>query len=127
MKKTREKAQLSTGGYPQAALQVVGLPAYVCAQAWADYVAMRAERRAPLTDRAARLVIKRLMALHAEGYCPTAALEKSVRCGWLDVYPADRLQVHARVAERMPEAAGAPMPESVRRALMRARGAIVGN
>lgn len=122
-KKTREISQLSTGGYPQggsepAVLSDLTLPAYVCRQAWADFVAMRAEMGYPLSRRAGLLVVKRLMAMHAEGYCPTAALEKSVRCCWRDVYPGDRLV--AREAEPAQEGdqarrhVGVPMPGSVR-------------
>jgi hypothetical protein len=123
-KKTREISQLSTGGYPQAGsggaagLTDLTLPAYVCRQAWSDFVAMRLEMGCSLSRRAGLLVVKRLMALHAEGYCPTAALEKSVRCGWRDVYPGDRLAARegepAKEGDQARRHEGVPMPGSVR-------------
>ena len=99
-KSTRSGAGLSTGGCPQPrslpAVEALPLPAYVSQQAWLAFVVMRGERRAPLSLQGARLVLKRLVALHADGFCPTSALEKSVRCGWRDVYPADRLPAPAK-------------------------------
>lgn len=119
-KSTRFGAGLSTGGCPQqrslAAVDALPLPAYVSQQAWRAFVVMRGERRAPLSLQGARLVLKRLMAMHADGYCPTAALEKSVRCGWRDVYPADRLRAPAKPMSghsSTPERSIAPMPAAL--------------
>ena len=130
-KKSREKSRLSTGSYPQggatahADLAGLPLPEDVCPEAWAAYLDMRVQRRAPLTRRAAMLVVKRLMALRAEGYCPTAALEKSARCGWLDVYPGERMRQPEPVLPPTTHQ-GVPMPEAVRARLATLRQRAAG-
>jgi hypothetical protein len=47
---------------------------------------MRKKKRAPMTDRARRGIVKKLEQFKVEGLDPIDALEISIRCAWTDVY-----------------------------------------
>lgn len=66
------------------------------------FVEMRREKgkRAPLTLRAARMVLKRLGQFHAEGLDANEALERSTRNGWSDVWPGTRVVPQPPPAQR---------------------------
>lgn len=62
-------------------------PAWVPAEAWAGFDAMRRRERHPLTVRAASLIVLELQKLQAQGHDPAAVLDQSTRNGWRDVFP----------------------------------------
>lgn len=57
------------------------------AKAWADFVDSRKQQRAPLTHRAAELVLKTLAELRDQGQDPAKVLDQSTRNRWRDVFP----------------------------------------
>jgi hypothetical protein len=64
------------------------LPDFIDPKTWAAFVEMRKRmgQRAPLTPYAATLILNRLTALKAEGYCPNQCLEQSIERGWRGVF-----------------------------------------
>ena len=67
----------------------MNLPDYIDPQAWADFVAMRRKKgsRAPWTEGAERLTLRKLAEMHEQGFDATASLEQSVMHGWAGVFP----------------------------------------
>lgn len=63
------------------------VPEWVPEQPWADFVEARRKMRAPLTHRAAELVLITLDQLKAQGHDPAAVLNQSTKNGWRDVFP----------------------------------------
>lgn len=62
------------------------LPDWIDSKAWADFVENRKAIRAPMTTRAAELVILTLEKLKAEGQDVKLVLEQSTRNCWRDVF-----------------------------------------
>lgn len=62
------------------------LPDWITAEVWAAFTEMRKRKRAPLTDHAATLIVKKLDALRAIGQSPDAILDQSTMNSWTDVY-----------------------------------------
>jgi Helix-turn-helix domain len=67
----------------------VKLPDTVPAEQWQDYVAMREEKRKPLGATAAKLLLRKLESLEAEGHDSALLLIKATERQWLTVYPGD--------------------------------------
>jgi hypothetical protein len=67
--------------------EIYGLPDYVDANTWDDYLAMRKKKRAAPTDRAVELIIKDLAGFHGEGYDVNKLLEMSIKNSWIGVFP----------------------------------------
>jgi hypothetical protein len=67
---------------------MIPLPPYIDPEAWAGFVAMRKSmpKSKPFTDRAAMLILKRLMAFKAAGHDPNASLDQSTMMGWAGVF-----------------------------------------
>ena len=67
----------------------MSLPDYIDPQAWHDFVAMRKKKgsRAPWTEGAERLILRKLAEMHEQGFDATASLEQSVMHGWAGVFP----------------------------------------
>lgn len=74
------------------------IPDYIDPQAWADFVTMRKKKgsRAPWTDGAERLTLRKLAEMHADGFDTTAALEESTIRGWAGVFPVRGQAKHAQ-------------------------------
>lgn len=64
-------------------------PAWISPETWAAYDEMRREKgkRAPFTDKARDMIVRKLDRLRAEGQDPNAVLEESVMNGWTGVFP----------------------------------------
>jgi uncharacterized protein YdaU (DUF1376 family) len=62
-------------------------PDWVDRKAWADYGAMRASLRKPLTDAAKAIAVRELEKLLALGHDPKAVLEQSVMNSWQGLFP----------------------------------------
>ena len=56
---------------------------------WADFKLHRIKLKAPMTERAERLMLKELEKLHAAGHDPTEVLERSMMKGWKGVFAPD--------------------------------------
>jgi hypothetical protein len=82
---TPKKAAKKPKAAPAA--PVVVLPDWLPQSVWDSWVEHRNTLKAPLTDNAARLCIKWLTEMRAEGHDPVASIEQSVRGGkWTDLY-----------------------------------------
>lgn len=64
----------------------VDLPDWIDREAWDGFAAMRKRERHPLTDRAAKLIVRELTKFRDEGIDPNASLDQSTRNGWRDVF-----------------------------------------
>ncbi|MGG7073217.1 helix-turn-helix domain-containing protein [Campylobacter sp. 9BO] len=74
----------------------LNLPLSVSPKMWGDFVAMRKEIKAPLTQRAAERMVARLANLEAKGYDCDELLDRAIRNGWRDVY--EPVQINQNVA-----------------------------
>lgn len=52
-----------------------------------DFIGNRQDIKKPMTDRAIKMLRKKLDRLESEGHCPAKLLERSIIQGWQDVYP----------------------------------------
>ena len=64
-----------------------GLPDEITNRDWEDFVDMRRKKRAPLTKRAAELVVLNLRKLELEYQSPRDCILQSVERGWTGVFP----------------------------------------
>lgn len=60
------------------------LPEWVPQSAWADWLKFRGKR---FSRRAQELSLRKLEALRAEGFQPTAVIEQSIERGWTGLFP----------------------------------------
>lgn len=58
----------------------------VPAEAWREFRNHRDRLKAPMTQRAETLILKKLETFHAKGHDPTEVLEQSMTRGWRDVF-----------------------------------------
>jgi len=65
----------------------VDLPNWMPMESWENFVGMRKEIKKPVTERAAKMLIKKLSGLKEEGQNVAEVLDQSTRSGWSDVYP----------------------------------------
>jgi len=64
------------------------LPDWIPPDTWAAYMALRERKKAAKTTYALNLIVselKRIKRIH--NHDPVAVLNKSIKCGWIDVYP----------------------------------------
>lgn len=86
-------------------LKDIQLPTFIDHEAWAGFCEMRAAKgkRAPFTQRAAKLILKTLQTLKDNGHDPNASLDQSTQNGWSDVYEPKQktiTKVSVREAEK---------------------------
>lgn len=62
------------------------LPDWVPAEAWAEFLKMRKTIKKPLTEYAAKLVIKKLQQLILAGQDPQEVLDQSILNGWQGIF-----------------------------------------
>lgn len=100
---------------------MTSLPAYIDPELWAAFVESRKAMKVPFTPLAQKLVIRKLMAMHANGWDANASLEKSAVYGYRGVFEVERRVVSDRdPALKKIEAdalMAAPMPDAVRERL----------
>lgn len=58
------------------------LPDWIDAEAWAGYVEMRKAIKKPMTERAKKLALNKLVELRAKGYDPNAILDEATFSSW---------------------------------------------
>ena len=61
---------------------MTSLPSYIDPELWAAFVESRKAMKVPFTPLAQKLVIRKLMAFHADGWDANASLEKSAIYGY---------------------------------------------
>lgn len=105
---------------------MIALPSYICPEVWSAFIEQRgAMKKIPFTPGAQKLLVMKLMRLHAEGFDSNALLEQAAIAGWRSIYPDDKMRIkHAQAAVdpalakiEADRKAAAPMPESVRQKL----------
>lgn len=62
------------------------LPDGVSAELWAEYRAMRKQKRAPMTPKAESLMLAKLGRLVVEGHDPAAVIEQSIAHSWTGLF-----------------------------------------
>lgn len=62
------------------------LPDWIPAEAWAEFVKMRKQIKKPLTEYAAKLVVKKLGELARAGHDPQAVLDQSIMNCWQGIF-----------------------------------------
>lgn len=73
---------------PWAEIAAMGIPDWLPRKAWTDWVQHRVAVDAPMTPRAAELILKKLGGFRAAGHDPVACIDASVLTGrWTDLYP----------------------------------------
>ena len=106
------------------------LPPFLDPDLWEAFCEMRHEmgKRAPFTDAAKRLTLKKLMQFDADGFDANSSLEESITRGWRGVFPGQlksvtRKQVDPALQKIMQDAQkAAPMPAAVRERLKAIKG-----
>lgn len=67
--------------------ELVIIPDYLDKDTWAAFLDMRWKIKAPLTQRAKKLLLGELEKLKAQGHPPNKVLEQSIMNSWKSVYP----------------------------------------
>lgn len=97
---------------------MTSLPAYIDPELWAAYVESRKAMKVPFTPLAQKLIIKKLMGMHANGWDANASLEKSATYGYRGVFEVERRKVEAKdpALQKMDrdDLMAAPIPEEIR-------------
>lgn len=95
------------------AVPAEGLPAGIPRDLWAEFLALRKKKRAPLTGLAQATIFQKLAEFEAQGQSPAAVLMQSIECGYTTVYPLK--------SPRRPESRHADLTERNRAAAEEAR------
>lgn len=97
---------------------MIALPAYIDPEIWAAYVESRKAMKVPFTPLAQKLIIKKLMGMHANGWDANASLEKSATYGYRGVFEVARRDTSkpdpALVKIEEDNKKAAPMPDEIR-------------
>ena len=65
---------------------MIALPSYIDPMLWSAFVEQRKAMKVPFTAQAQKLVVMKLMKMHAEGWDCNASLEKSAIYGYRSVF-----------------------------------------
>jgi hypothetical protein len=65
------------------------LPHWLDGEIWGEYVGHRADMKKPLSERAARMTLKKLEGMYVRGLDPNEALMNSVMNGWQGVFDCE--------------------------------------
>lgn len=69
---------------------MIDLPDWLPQEAWATWVQDRKDRRKPITETAARLQVKQLERMLADGHSPESVIEHTISRGWTGLVAPDR-------------------------------------
>ncbi len=110
------------------------IPAWIDREAWEGFQEMRRKIKKPMTDRAIKMLLKRLDEMHRKGHDVNACIDQSTFCAWQDVYPLqdksvptirdEQDQTQRLLAEQAAHRGAPPSPEQ-RQRLAQAVGSIV--
>jgi len=97
---------------------MTSLPGYIDVELWSAFIEQRKAMKVPFTQQAQKLVIRRLMKMHNEGWDVNASLEKSAIYGYRGVFEVARIPCKAvdpAIAKLdMDAKRAAPMPAAIR-------------
>ena len=102
---------------------MTALPSYIDPETWAAFVESRKAHKAPFTPLAEKLVIRKLMQMHSDGWDVNARLEKSAIYGYRGVFPVDKIKRDAEAEDpalakiKRDAAKAQPMPDAIRKQL----------
>ncbi len=65
------------------------LPSIINEELFEDYVEMRKATKSPMTDKAKKMLVKKIGKLVQEGNCPDKLLETAIISNWKSVYPTE--------------------------------------
>lgn len=70
-----------------------GLPDGIDEETWNEFREYRKDIKRPMSDRAERMMLKKLTKLRDAGYDPNECMEQTMRTEkWWDVYPAEKIE-----------------------------------
>ena len=110
---------------------MIALPSYIDPELWAAFVESRKAMKVPFTPLAQKLVVRKLMAFHAEGWDANASLEKSAIYGYRGVFEVARIE--SAKPEKDPailkieqdSRKAAPMPAAIREQIAKLKGTVL--
>lgn len=70
---------------------MASLPSYIDPELWSAFMETRKAMKVPFTPAAQRLVIRKLMKMHADGWDVNASLEKSTVYGYRGVFEVEKI------------------------------------
>lgn len=100
---------------------MIALPSYIDPELWSAFVESRKAMKVPFTPAAEKLVVRKLMKMYQDGWCPNASLEKSAIYGYRGVFevarrpaePQEKPKAYQVSDEHIKRAT--PMPEELRK------------
>ena len=101
---------------------MTSLPSYIDPELWSAFVETRNAMKVPFTPAAQKLIIRKLMKMHADGWDVNASLEKSTIYGYRGVFEVEKIDKTPAVdpaLEKLKRDAkkAVPMPTSIREKL----------
>jgi hypothetical protein len=102
------------------------LPSYIDPELWAAFVENRKAMKVPFTQAAQKLIIRKLMKMHSEGWDANASLEKSTIYGYRGVFEISRREKENKIDPELQKIEedskkAVPMPMDVREQLQKLR------
>jgi len=99
---------------------MIALPSYIDPELWSAFVESRNAMKVPFTQAAQKLVVRKLMKMHGEGWDANASLEKSAIYGYRGVFevakravePTEKPKAYQVSDEHLKRAT--PMPAEIR-------------
>lgn len=103
---------------------MTSLPSYIDVELWSAFVESRKAMKVPFTPAAQKLVVRKLMKMHDEGWDANASLEKSAIYGYRGVFEVTKRVVEKKVDPALQKIAEdekkySPMPMNVREQLQK--------
>lgn len=95
------------------------LPTFIDPELWAAFMESRRAMKVPFTPLAQKLVIRKLLKMHAEGWDVNASLEKSAIYGYRGVFEVEKIDKTPAVdpvLEKLKhdESRSVPMPPEIK-------------
>lgn len=78
----------------QASGPATELPDWIDPEAWAGFEEMRRKVKKPLTDRARKIILKKLVEFRSKGHDPTEILDASTEHNWISVFEPKGRHAH---------------------------------
>ena len=110
---------------------MTSLPSYIDIEIWSAFVENRKAMKVPFTPGAQKLIVRKLMKMHSEGWDVNASLEKSAIYGYRGVFEVARIETAkpekdpAIMKIERDAARAAPMPAAIREQLAKLKGSVL--
>ena len=110
---------------------MTALPSYIDIEIWSAFVETRKAMKVPFTPGAQKLIVRKLMKMHSEGWDVNASLEKSAIYGYRGVFEVARIETAktekdpAIMKIERDAARAAPMPAAIREQLAKLKGSVL--